>query len=558
MKKPLWHKLINIVILVFAAYFLCKICINVFSHPYAVNEYREGADVQLTQAFLEDDNPYRLESLSDNRDSEMPPVLYQYSFLNSALGAFVALFTGRNAVLALYILAVLSMIGSSLLVYFMIRRSVKNTSLPLLGAVLTLFCHWRFGYISTTPNSLGIFLILLTTFFATKEKMNSNLRLLLTAFLSVLCFYTKLYYVTVAFGVFVFYFLYKKSEAWKYFGYCIGLGVLSVVIIQIIWPLYFTYSVYFVNGMGLWFMPRALRLGLVPGDAPAGALTMKVNINFTAFSYVFEQFGYLIVAFAALFAILIFSIITGVIKRRKIEITPGDTLALTSILSITQGLCLLFLGKADGAYLSYFLQLWMPFIIISSMICADKYVISLLGDIKIIKNIKLKQFLEVGFIAALAFVSIYFAYHKLPLHLMTDDEINDWDKACEYVDEFGTEEIYYAPELAYLAIFNDERAYDNGHVAVASEKGLQKWREDDFSQSVFPYADDIALQNIAYREDIAEGFKNHDYSLITLDDYGFLGDKEFNKQLEEYGYKRIDTLPLAVGNAVYNVEFWTL
>lgn len=555
MIKPLWHKLINIVILVFAAYFLCKICINVFSHPYAVNEYREGADVQLTQAFLNDDNPYRLDSLTDNRDSKMPPVLYQYSFLNSALGAFVALFTGKNAVIALYILAVLSMIGSSLLVYFMIRRSVKNTSLPLLGAVLTLFCHWRFGYISTTPNSLGIFMILLTAFLATKEKMKSNLRLLLTAFFSVLCFYTKLYYVTVSFGIFVFYFLYKKSEAWKYFGYCVTLGALSVVIIQLMWPLYFTYSIYFVNGMGFWFMPHALRLGMTTLDAVAGTLTMKVNINFTAFSYVFEQFGYLIVAFAALFAILIFSIITGVIKRRRIKAVPGDTLALTCILSITQGLCLLLLGKSDGAYLSYFLQIWMPFIIISSLICADKYVICMFDNIK---NINLKQILEVGFIAILTLVSIYFAYHKLPLHQMTVEEINNWDKACEYVDRFGNDEIYYSPELAYLAIMNDERAYDNGHVAVASDKGLKIWQEDDFAQNVFPYADDIALQNIAYREGIVDGIENHEYSLFTLDNQGFLGDKDFNKQLEKNGYKCIDTLPLAVGNAVYNVEFWTL
>lgn len=558
-KQSIWHSLVSIAILIFAVFFLCRISINVFSHPYAVNEYREAADVQLTEAFLENDNPYLLESLDKNRESGMPPVLYQYSFVNSAIGAGISLFTGGNAVTALYILALLSMMGSAILVYFMIGRCVDNTTFPLLGAVLTLFCHWRFGYLSTTPNSLGIFVILLTVFIASSDKINGRWKAFLTALLSVLCFYIKLYYVTVAFGVFVFFFMYKKSEAWRFFLYCIGLGVASVLIIQLAWPLYFTYSIYFINGMGLRFIPRTIHFGAVMDSVSAGALTMSVKINFDAFSYVFEQFGYMFITFVGVFLVLIFSMITAVIYKRKIKVCTNDTLSLTVILSITQGLCLLVLGKADGAYLSYFLQLWMPFVIIASMICADRYVLNdFILNSKIIGDSRIRLVLGIGFTAVYSFASIYLGYHKLPLHIMTETEIEDWMTAEEYIEKFDPKRTYYVPELAYIADMHDERAYDNGHVAVASEKGLKKWENENFSQDVFGYADDIARQNIDYQNEIKEGFKNHEYKLVTLDDYGFFGDIDYYTELEGYGYELIDTLSLAVGNSTYDIQFWAL
>lgn len=558
-KQPIWHSLISIAILIFAVYFICKISINVFSHPYAVNECREAADVQLTQAFLEGDNPYLLESLDKNRESGMPPVLYQYSFLNSALGAVIALLVGGDARVALYLLAILSMIGSGMLVYLMIRRNVNNTTFPILGATLSLFCNWRFGYLSTTPNSLGIFLMLFTAFVATSEKINGRRKLILTAIFSVLCFYSKLYYVTVAFGIFVFFFVCKKSEAWKYFAYCIGLGATSVLIIQLIWPLYFTYNIYFVNGMGLWFVPQTIKFGVTTKQIMAGALAMSVRINLGVFSYVFEQYGYMIVTFVGLFLVLAFSLITAVIKRRRVNVQPNDTLSLMIILTITQGLCLMIIGKADGAYLSYFLQLWMPFVIIASMICADRYVLNnFIFNDRNEKYKKMQSLMGVGFVALFAFVSVYLAYHKLPLHIMTEQEIGNWQIANDYIDNYGADKTYYAPELAFSAIMNDVRAYDNGHTAAASEKGLNNWKNEELSQKIFKYAGDIAIENIEYQKVVIEHIKNHEYGLVTLDEYGFLGDRDFYLLLEDYGYIKIDTLPLAVGNATYDIQFWAL
>lgn len=546
-KQSIWHTLISIAILAFAVYFLCKISINVFSHPYAVNEYREAADVQLTQAFLDGDNPYRTESLTRERESGMPPVLYQYSFLNSALGALVALLIGGNAVTALYVLSLLSMIGSGILVYLMIRRQVDNTAVPMIGAVLVLFCHWRFGYLSTTPNSLGIFLMLLTTFFVSSSRVKGRLKLIITAILSVLLFYTKLYFVTVAFGIFVFMFMYKKADAFKYLLYCLFSGILSVLVIQLVWPLYFTYSVYFLNGMGLKFIPGAIKTGVLTNAIGAGTLTAKISVNVGAFSYVFEQFGYIFITFAALFIVLLFSMISGIIQKRKVEVLPNDILALSVILTITQALCMFVLGRADGTYLTYYLQLFVPYVIVASLICADRYIMN---------GICAKSWVRVCFLALFAFVSIYFGYHKLPLNIMSDEAKGNWKQAEEYTDNYNTGKIYYSPELAYIAMKHGERSYDNGHSPVACRNGLKTWEQEKISHVIFPYADDIALQNLAYQDSIKDGIKNHEYSLVTINNIGFLGDTDFPEYLKQCEYKQIDVLPLAVGNATYDVEFW--
>ena len=203
------YTLMTIAMLVFAVFFLCRCWIHLSAFPGAVNEYREAADVQLTQSFLNGENPYLLKSLDSTND--MPPVLYQYSFLNSAISALVALILGGNVVLAHYIVATLCMVGSAILTYLLIDRYSQNTALPMLGAILALFCHWRFGYLSTTPNSLGIFLTLLTFTVAVLPQVKG--RAIITALLCVLLFYTKLYFVTIAGAIFIFYLFYDRKEA---------------------------------------------------------------------------------------------------------------------------------------------------------------------------------------------------------------------------------------------------------------------------------------------------------------------------------------------------------
>ncbi len=534
-EQPIWYTLMTIAIFAFAVFFLCKCCMHLLQFPGAVNEYREAADVQLTQAFLNGDNPYRLQSIEQERD--MPPVLYQYSFLNSLVCAGLALLLGGRVILAHYILAVLAMIGSGILSYRLIDRYSQQTVLPMLGAVLTLFCHWRFGYLSTTPISLGIFLILLTFTVAVSPKIKH--KAIITAFLCVLLFYTKLYFVTIAGAIFIFFLLYDRKEAFKYLGMCVGQGALSILLIQIFWPLYYTYSLYFINGTLVWqSIRRFINIG---GSAGGYAFVIPLFFSRLPVNFVFEQFGYLIMTFGVLFIILLASLIVAMIRKSKISIEENDVLCLAVIQIILQGLCMFVVGREDGAYLSYYLQLWMPYVILASLICLERFLKPS------------KTYLHLGLLVFVTLISLYFGYRRLPLHMMTDEEIASWQQAQSHVEKYTTN-VYYAPELAYLAMEQRNHSYyNNGHTGVVNRTTLELWDDDQAAHVVFPHAGEIIRMNLDYQQKIQENIRNHAYTLVTIDDEGLYVDETI---LTENDYHRIDVLPLAIGNAVYDVEFW--
>ncbi len=539
-EQPIWYTLMTIAIFAFAVFFLCRCGMHLLQFPGAVNEYREAADVQLTQAFLNGDNPYRLQSIEQERD--MPPVLYQYSFLNSLICAGLAMLLGGRVILAHYILAVLAMIGSGILTYRLIDRYSQQTVLPMLGAVLTLFCHWRSGYVSTTPNSLGIFLTLLTFTITVYPKIKH--KAILTAFLCVLLFYTKLYFVTIAGAILLYFLFYDRKEAFKYLGMCLGQGALSILLIQWFWPLYYTYSLYFINGTTVW--ASISRLIRINGSAGGYAFMVSMFLGNAPIYYVFEQFGYLIITFGALFVILLASMIAAMARKNKIHIEENDVLSLAVIQIILQGLCLFVVGREDGAYLSYYLQLWMPYVILASLICLERFLKPS------------KTYLHLGLLAFVTLLSLYFGYRKLPLHMMTDEEITAWQQAQTHITEYGTAEngnVYYAPELAYLAMEQGERTYNNGHTGVIYENTKEQWDKDKTAHVAFPYAGEIIQMNLDYQQMIQDSIRNHAYTLVTIDSDGLYVDETI---LTENGYHRMDILPLAVGNAVYDVEFWTL
>ncbi|MCR5267073.1 MAG: hypothetical protein K6E16_00960 [Lachnospiraceae bacterium] len=547
-EQSVLYKLMTIAILAFAVFFLCKCCIHLLQFPGAVGEYREAADVQLTQAFLNGDNPYRLASIEIERD--IPPVLYQYSFLNSLIAAGIALLLGGRVILAHYVLALLCMTGSGVLAFRMIDRHSQQTVLPMLGGTLTLFCHWRSGYVSTTPNSLGVFLILLTAFIATSGKIRKKAAF--TALLCVLLFYTKLYFVTIAAAIFIFFLCYDRREAVKFVAMCVAQGALSVLLIQLVWPLYFTYSFYFINGRLIW-LPISRFLMKVGGVFAQIGFTVlpqafqSETIDYNRLQYVLEQYGYLITVFFPLFTLLLVSLVLATVKKRRIRVSENDALGFSVIAMITQGLCLFVVGREKGAYLSYYLQLFTPFVIIASLICMERYL-----------HLQ-KEVMNLALIGVVALLSLYFGYRRLPLHMMTEQEVADWKQAEAYIDAYETEEagredVYYSPVLAYLAMERGKNVYNNGHVGVIKESVLGRFDRDLPAHSVFPHAGEITQMHVDYQNRIKQNVRDHAYKLVTVDSDAMYVDKEL---LLENGYRRIDTLPLAVGNAEYEVEFYT-
>ena len=330
------------------------------------------------------------------------------------------------------------------------------------------------------------------------------------------------------------------------------LGAVSVLVIQWLWPLYYTYSLYFLNGNATWYaITRHLTVIPTPQIMAGAGICASSMITLFLFgqgpiAYVLEQYRFMLNCFGLLFLALLISFVTAVVKKRKIHVEEGDTLSLALIQIILQGLALLYLGQANGAYLSYFLQLWMPYVIIAALICVCRYF-----------NFS-KKLLNLGMIATFSFLSIYLGYHKLPLFMMSEDDIANWQQARNYIETYeindsNEQSVYYSPELAYLAMEQGKRAYDNGHTGVIRTTSMDSWKDDVYAKRAFPKAGEVIEKNVTYQEKILNDINNKCINLVTVDELQIYIDAEL---LTQSGYKRIDTLPLACGNANYDVEFW--
>ena len=322
--------------------------------------------------------------------------------------------------------------------------------------------------------------------------------------------------------------LYSWKEAVKLFIYTVLINTLVAVVITIYWPLFWMRTIAFTY------------LGTAFGGG--GEIATLI-----------EQLEYLAIPFAALFALVITAVFMGLRKLKrsgkgigKIRVRENDVYALSAVNAVVMLLPLIYLGRNDGAFISYFLQLWMHSVT----------VVAILSFERMINNDH--KYIFGGIYAVIALFTVYFGMSKLPQHILTDEEISRWHKAYEYITDYEQSgDIFYARSLAYDSFDDKDGDCLCGHDAEVSEKTVKNIENSGFSAEWFPYMEQLVDQNMDYRNAIVQKAKDHEYSLITIDpagDYHILDGE--NSTL--YGYRIIDTLELQLGNMPYEVEFYAL
>lgn len=520
-EENLVYKIMTIVLALGVFFVIGRVSYNVVRGLDYPNELLEPSNVALTRMFLEGKCPYVKNSLL----YEIPGVNYEYPFIGSLVSALVALIVGKNVVLAHYIVSFIAFVGTGVLGYVIIKPYSKTTVSPIAGAFLFLMCHWRFGFISAAPDDLGLFILLLTLYFAVSPKITN--KPLICAVLTTVCFYTKQYMVFVFAGIFVYMLLYSKKEAMKFLIYTIIINVGVGLIVTIFWPLYWSYTVFF-----LYF------------GCSTGTGFGMVNL--------IGQMKYLLAIFIMLFVVIGIGLYLFAKKMKaegknifNIEIKENDPVALFAIEIPVMFLPLLIFGRNDGAFLSYFLQLWMPSIIVVTFIIMEKILLERNNELLV----RMIYLFVVSF-------TVLFAYLKLPLHVITDEEINAWEKAYSIVNEAREKgEVCYSQQLAYLAFRNGDKYYFCGHDGEVSLETLEVWNNSKVLQALFPYADDIINKNMDYRIDIIVKAFESEFELLTFQEGNSL---LFSEEFIDAGsfYSKLDKFPLQEGNMPYEVSFY--
>lgn len=518
-EKPV-YKIMTLAVLAAAVFFVCKIVYaGVLALPYP-KELLEPSNIMLTNQLLKGKNPYELSILSQ----EIPGVNYDYAFLGSLIAAAIAKITGCSAVVAHFAISLFSILASAVIGFMIVQRKAKTTVAPCLAALLFMFCHWRFGYISAAPDDLGLLFYILAFYMAASPKIRH--KPLMCAVVIALGFYTKQYFVLAAVPIFIYMLLYSRKEALKLFAWTVGINAVVAAAITLSWPLYWTKAFLFTY------------LGTVVGGG--GAL-----------STVLEQFMYLGVLFAALFGILIFIAVVSLVKLirnnkrlRNIRISENDPFVLHVVTIIVMIGPLCVLGRNDGAFISYFLQLWIPSVAVATVIGIENL------DHRSYENIYACIY------ALMVVITVYFGFHKLPLHILTDEEIADWKRAYEYTEEYSRSgDVFYARSLAYDGFARGNGEWICDHDGEVSRHTVDSLITAGVPRDYIEYSQDLVAQNLRYRDYISKKAEAHEYSLITFETNP--RQRQFDEeQCEDIGYICIDRIELQLGNMPYEVAFY--
>lgn len=547
------------------------------------NEFREAANVQMTRAILSGCNPYAPDSLS----GAVPGVCYLYGPLVSCIAALAAKIIPVSLVSIHYGISFFAMVASAYLAAKMVWEHSRTLMAPSLAFLMTIFCHWRYGYIYGAPDSFGLFLLILVFYLVTRDIKQSPvietsgenpekgktgwketaldwLLPFLAALVTVATFFTKQYFLMIAATAAICYLFISGKRFLQY--------AVSGIVISGVWfaaaakwfPLFWTYAVYMLKGPG----------------AGAGMGKSGVAHNNLQVSYLG---GMLIMLFLMVFIDFIRSAFVTRAVKMKIDLKhmnrpvigfdvtdpecnygnrsiPFELMFYVQMLF--SALVLRYIGNNNGAFLSYYLQLFTPALVIASVCALDGlYDWTLSGKIRSYllgreENKNMREMIIALCMLVFAGYTIWKVEPRLIINRLSAEEMRCWEEAEAILDEVPADgEIYYVPPLAYHGMNSGRYVYNSGQPFVVSDKFYKEFEHSKSAQKLFPHAGEIMEQHFAYRKTVLEKVRNGGYALVTdVQDM----DVVFTPEDLALYYKKEASVPLRIGNWTYDVDFWVL
>lgn len=512
--------LLTIPALIYILYLLAGILGHTFRDVNIPNEYREAANVLLTDEFLKGINPYSVDALKQ----DLPAMVYLYGPLYSLITAFLGLFIHIDLVLLHYMVTFACIIGSAFLAAKITAKYTKTPLGPVLAFLFLINCHWRYSYVNAVPDSMGLFIMVLILYFLSKDSM--RFRPFVIALLTVMVFFTKQYFLLIAGTATAYFFLFiSKKDCFKYLGFMAAIAGAVAGFIQLKCPLFWSFVIYFAKG---------------PGKGISGTVTrgtVKMSGEAFNFAQIMSIGGMFLVFFIAATVLILLTIFKK--KLEKIDFLLFGHMAVA-------GICLLYIGQNDGAWLSYYLELFVPALIIEALILMERW--------KPEAGKNAKYIIFSAFYLLLMCFTIYRTDTRLPKSQMTAEDYQAWDEALAVLDE-NKGDMYLYPLLAYYGVKNDIYVYNSGQPFVITQKFYDRYLKSESAQKNFPYAGELFRQHLEYRDEIKNKVQNGEYSVVS---YIRDNDEVFDESDLSMKYKKEKTLTLRAGRWTWDVEFWTL
>lgn len=515
-RKLIFYNIIGIAVIIYAVILLYGMTAASLSEVSVPNEFQEVTNILLTQDLLNGINPY---SLKEAFGRDVPGLLYAYGPIYSLIVAPFARIFPEKLIFLHYLVSFLAMLMIAFLGAWMVKEKTETLAAPAAAFVLLINCTWRYGYINAVPDTLGLFWMMLALFLETREKCRG--RELWEIIVIILAFYTKIYMAYIAIPLFVYKLITDHRAAARFTIYGVVLmGAVSAVV-TIMCPLYWTYTIYFLHG---------------PWNAQGG------------------EPGYEMLQLRSLGGIFLFFFIVSllaVLEQVKHRFKDVSKTVLLLIVDLIVSIPVMHvLGANDGAWLSYYLQIQIPPLVMLSLIYIENKCIE--------TSSVYRRYAWGAFLFVMLSFTILRTGQRLPYYYMEPEQKKLWDDVYGLIDEYTEKgEVYYSPILTYHAIDDHQYFYNSGYVGVANEDFYDEYLNTKWQQTLFPYAGKVMKKNLEYKRELEEKIRNGGYSLIAVIEGKDGTDRAIRvSAIEDGPYRLLREVGMPVSRVNYALKFY--
>jgi hypothetical protein len=476
-------------------------------------EYREGAQIVITNSFINGAIPYSFDSLPLNTNP--------YGFLYQAVCYYFGLVFGSSFLIHRLISGFFILI--SLAIIFLIIRKAGVSQVVATSATALMYVSFLYGSTPLArPDALGEVLFLAAVLIPYFRKFD-YVSLIISVCLLFFILLTKLYFVTAFFIVFLYLlFFVSKKKAFIY-------GVLfSLIFTSWLIFVFFLFDTYLNQVIGS--MAKATALS-------NSVLRMQLNFYLVSYLIIFLSATFIIVKRVRLSKFFKLKMRMDN-KQSFFNLKDFDNPLLQINISyinfcliITLSLLCLLWGRSDGGWMGYFYQLLSPFLIIRMAIFYEE---------------------NIGISGAYLFLlnaGLFFLIYFTSTQSLVDTK--NWEQIWSLIDKH--ENIYGSAAVSGSLSQHNKQVYDTG-LTLGSWASI--FNPHGLGRIFLNKNNSIQNKNEVYCNQILSQLHFKKFDLIMM--YGAsVAFKE--NELKDYGYKLITTIPISFPHNFqnYTLSIWS-
>ncbi|WP_291727637.1 ArnT family glycosyltransferase [Bernardetia sp.] len=508
------------ILIIGSVYFFTKTSYDYYTlifSPYQ-QEYREAVTTLATKLLLENENPYRIEN--------QPEYAQAYGIIQNFIAYPFAYFFGSTLITHRIVTFIGIVLSCMIIILWLVRLNI-----PLLvafAATLTLYISFYYNVLPLNrPDSWGLFFMLTSIYVPVRYNYSSK-SLFSSILLGLLAFYTKSYFIlgVVSMGSFVFLFISKKKGLIYTSVFLVSFAI-SIYVVSHFYPLFFYLTVlsflnYATEGSWAYVIKQILTFFYVNKFLFLSVLTSFSSLLFLAYKK--KHFTNYKISFDFV------SLEKGVFKMN----ISYENALIVYVFFVMFLIVSIFLGKNDGAFLTYYFTHTTPFLILFALMFLYK-----VGN---------KLIIPVGL---LLIVSNLWSVQKLMYSpKLSEDEKKQWKIAEQYIK--NSNHVIGSPVVANLIKENDNKVYFQGlskqfmYISDVKSSSLK---------SIFPRYKEVEAVTKQFYVEIDSNITHQNFDLIVMEKGSSIVSD--NRSIEKY-YLKKDTINLAMPFTaqVYRLEFW--